>query len=52
VTDQVSRPYKTAGKIIVLFILICTVLRYSRQVDDSELHSSKHCWKRRHIWTW
>ena len=36
VSDQVSHPYKTTGKIIVLYILICMIL-------DSKLEDKRFC---------
>jgi fucose permease len=42
VTDQVSHPYKTIGKIIVLYIIIFTFLEADARKKGSGLNSSKH----------
>jgi hypothetical protein len=42
VRDQVSHPYKTTGKVIVLCTLILCFQIAARKAKDSELHGSKH----------
>jgi hypothetical protein len=42
VGDQVSHPYKTIDKIIVLYILIFKVLERSLEAKHSEWNGSKH----------
>jgi hypothetical protein len=42
VRDQVSNPYKTIGKIIVLHILTFTFLDSRWEAKDSELYGRKH----------
>ena len=37
-SDHVSHPYKTTGKIIVLYILICSVVSYSIIYTCTEIH--------------
>jgi len=41
-SDQVSHPYRTAGKIIVLCILICTCVDSKLKTKDSAPNDSKH----------
>ena len=41
-SDQVSHPYKTTGKIIVLYILIFIFLITNCKTKDSTLNDSKH----------
>jgi hypothetical protein len=41
VNDQVSHPYKTTGKIIVLYILIITFLGSNLEDKNSALNDSK-----------
>jgi hypothetical protein len=43
VTDQVSHPHKTAGKIIVLYILIFTFITQGKNTRDSEKNCIEHC---------
>jgi hypothetical protein len=45
VRDQVSHPYVTTGKIIILCILIFTFLTADENTDGSGLNGSKHCQK-------
>jgi hypothetical protein len=40
--DQVSHPYKTTGKIIMLYILYVLERRVEGKTKYSELNSSKH----------
>jgi hypothetical protein len=42
VRDQVSQPYRTTGKIIVLYILICMFLTADWKTKGSGLNGSKH----------
>jgi len=42
VSDQVAHPYKTTGKIIVIYILIPLFLDSKLEDRDSALHDSKH----------
>jgi hypothetical protein len=42
VRDQVPRPYKTTGRIMVLYILTFTFLDSRREEEDSGLNDSKH----------
>jgi hypothetical protein len=42
VSDQVSHPYKQAGKIIVLYISICIFWVANRNTRDFSLNDSKH----------
>jgi hypothetical protein len=42
VTDQISHPYKTTGKIIILHTSICTFLERRQNTKDYEAKSSKH----------
>ena len=42
VSDQVSHPYTTTGKIIVLYILICKLLVANWKTKDSASNDSKH----------
>jgi hypothetical protein len=42
VRDQLPHPYKTAGKIAVLYILICTFLDTRGKAKDSELNNTQH----------
>jgi hypothetical protein len=42
VSDQASHPYKTAGKIIVLYILIFKIWIAIWKTKDSEPNNSKH----------
>jgi hypothetical protein len=41
VTDQISRLYKTKGKVIVLSILIFTFIVWDGKTEDYELNGSK-----------
>jgi hypothetical protein len=42
VRDNVSHPYRTTGKIIVLYILICTFFTADEKTEGSGLNGSKH----------
>jgi hypothetical protein len=42
VSDQVSHPYRTAGRIVVLYILIFRFLDSRREDKSSGLNGSKH----------
>ena len=49
VNDQVSHPYKTTSKILVLCILIFKFLIATWKTKDSAPNDSKHLWRHSHL---